>query len=466
MIITTSVSKIEQLLDKPVHYGDVVARLETAISSEYGVKAIERMARLDAALGFVSKKIDIILVCGSNGKSLAIHFAAKLFKEEGIKVGECYSSHVLSYNERICLDQHAVNNKVFAEAVGAVLATCDRESIQATAFEVTTMASLLYFVQEGLSLALVEVADGGCYDATAAFDAKVVAITRVVQDQEVVLGSDLDVVACEMVSLARPGAWVVSSEQSKLRLQKMKECALSKNINWAMPLRKLSALPYVFEQLYGRTASLGERIAQMYFEKVKNSFSPLLHGSGLAVRQGQRGRPTLEAKRHALMHPVKTLKAFWAEQFDLLRGRFELLDKEKPTVLLDNADNLDALTNVFLGVRLLHYQRPIKGLSLVVGLSTLVDTDQALRNIRYLLRKVSGTVFFVDLPAGEASHGASLLVKEAEVLGVKAQAFISLKEAFDAAKSSVDDRHGLVVVTGSTKMVASYWRTIRDIKRF
>src|SRR3990172_6750753 len=71
-------------------------------------------------------------------------------------------------------------------------------------------------------------------------------------------------------------------------------------------------------------------------------------------KKGKRGRPTLEAKRQAELHPIQTLKGFWTEHFDLLRGRFELLDKEKPTMLIDNANNLDAFSNLFLGIRLLH----------------------------------------------------------------------------------------------------------------
>lgn len=467
MIIgTSSLSKQEQLLEKPVHYGEIIARLETAQPSEYSFKAVERMMQLDAALGFISQKIDIVLVGGSNGKSLAVHFAAKLLREEGISVGACYSSHVLAYNERMCAEQHAVSNKSFAEAVAAVLTACDREKIQATAFEITTMAALVHFVQEKLSVALVEVAQGGRYDATAAFHAKLVAITRVASDHSEILGSDLDAVAQDMVALARPGAWVVSAEQSKLRLQKMRDFAIENNINWAMPVRKLSPLPYVFEQLFGRTASLGERIAQMYLEKIKDTYSAFLKGSVLAARQGQRGRPTLEAKRHALLNPVKTLKAFWTEKFDLLRGRFELLDKEKPTVLLDNADNLDALDNLFLGIRLLHYQRPLKGLVLVMGLGVSVDVNETLRMVRYLLRKISGSVFFIELPGGETSHNPQMLVRAADELGVKSRAFSSLKDAFDEAKNAVDERHGLVAIAGSTKVVASYWRTVRDIKRF
>jgi dihydrofolate synthase/folylpolyglutamate synthase len=463
---SSTVAKVEQHLEKPIHYGDIIARLETAPVSEYSAAAVERMAQLDAALGHISQKITVILVAGTNGKSLAIHFAAKLFREEGISVGECYSSHILSYNERISLNKHVLNNKTFSEAVVTVLAACDREKIAATAFEITTMAALVHFVQEGVSVALVETALGGCFDATAALPAKLVAITRIAEDQKDVLGQDLDVVAAQMVALAHPGAWVVSAEQSKLRLQKMKDAAQKGGINWAMPLRKTSALPYIFEQLYGRSASLGERIAQMYQEKICGVYSPFLMGSSLSIKQGQRGRPTLEAKRQATLNPVKSLKSFWAEQLDLLRGRFELLDKEKPTVLLDNADNMDAFNNLLLGIRLLHYQRPLKGFVLIVGLAVHIDLDEAMKALRYLLRKVGGVVFFIELPGGEASHSVSLLMKKAETFGLNAQAFLSLKEAFDEAKVLVDERYGLVAAAGSARVVASYWRTVRDIKRF
>jgi hypothetical protein len=57
-------------------------------------------------------------------------------------------------------------------------------------------------------------------------------------------------------------------------------------------------------------------------------------------------------------------------------------------------------------------------------------------------------------------------MKKAETFGLNAQAFLSLKEAFDEAKVLVDERYGLVAAAGSARVVASYWRTVRDIKRF
>ena len=107
----------------------------------------------------------------------------------------------------------------------------------------------------------------------------------------------------------------------------MKKWADENDINWAMPIRKLAALPYVYEQLYGRAASLGERIAQIYVEDVRKKFSPFLRGNLLATQKGQRGRPTLEAKRNAELNPIKTLKKFWQEDSGPSSGNchFEIL---------------------------------------------------------------------------------------------------------------------------------------------
>jgi folylpolyglutamate synthase/dihydropteroate synthase len=279
------------------------------------------------------------------------------------------------------------------------------------------------------------------------------------------LGQDLDAVSFELLEISKPGCWFISAEQSKLRLQKMKTWCDERDVKWAMPIRKLASLPYVYEQLYGRVASLGERIAQIYVEDIKGKFSPFLRGNLLATQKGQRGRPTLEAKRHAELNPIKTLKGFWNEQFDLLRGRFEHLDKENPSVLLDNAGNLDAFTNLFLGIRLCHYQKPLKGLVIVIGLSKAVNAMEAIKLTRYLLKKVSGQIIFVPLPGDMVGHDAPDLAVMAKELNVKAKACPSLADAFEQAKSMVDERDGLIAITGSTSLVSEYWK-LRGIKKF
>ena len=49
-------------------------------------------------------------------------------------------------------------------------------------------------------------------------------------------------------------------------------------------------------------------------------------------------------------------------------------------------------------------------------------------------------------------------MNETKTLKLKAKACKSFKEAFEAAQKSVDERHGLVVFTGSPAIVTEFWR--------
>jgi folylpolyglutamate synthase/dihydrofolate synthase len=460
----TGLSKKKGVSRKNRSYSEVVEFLDSLKTYEYGEASIERMKALDKLFNYPSEKTEAIVVGGTNGKSSTINFASKLLREEGFKVGVAFSSHILTYNERLMFDSQLVSNKAFTDVMNEVINVALLNDIQVTTFEVITMGSLLYFSAEKVDVVLLEVGGGGRFDATALCNPKVVAVTRVTHD---VAHDDqtnnLDDTAFEMMGVARKDTWFISAEQSKLRLQKMKVWAEERGIHWAMPIRKLASLPYIFEQLYGRSASLGERIAQLFVEQVQGRFSPFLRGNLLSMQQGQRGRPTLEAKKFAELNPVKTLKVFWSEEFSLLRGRFEILDKEKPSILLDNAGNVDAFSNLFLGVRLLHYQRPLKGLALIIGLSKNVDYREVLKAVRYLLKKIAGIVYFVPLKDGEGYDLQDVMgsVKE---LNLKAKACSSFAQAFELAKSSVDERHGLICITGNVSVLQEYWHH-RGVKR-
>ena len=77
--------KSESPLGKIRNYNEIVEYLNDLKSYDYSDSAIVRMRQLDKALGSPSASIDVILVCGTNGKSLTMHFAAKLLKEEQFK---------------------------------------------------------------------------------------------------------------------------------------------------------------------------------------------------------------------------------------------------------------------------------------------------------------------------------------------------------------------------------------------
>ena len=99
----------------------------------------------------------------------------------------------------------------------------------------------------------------------------------------------------------------------------------------------LSALPYVFEQLYGRTASLGERIAQMYFEKVKNIEAKLIRLQDLYVEGNiEKSECKIAKERYDNIH--QELKSY----------EVELKDKRRVIEIYDSAlKKLESIENQF-----------------------------------------------------------------------------------------------------------------------
>lgn len=441
-------------------YAEVVAYLDALPEYEYSAQSVIRTAELDALFDQVSHKIDTILVGGSNGKSLAMNFAVKLFGEEKIKTAVISAHHFTTYNEQISLDEKQINNDDFAAVANEVINMATAHVVPANRAEIMFIASMLYAVRQEASVAMIEVARGGQFDLTAICAPKITVVTRVAEDiWGDAGGNDLDAVAKELTTMSHKDAWFVAAEQSKVRLQKMKNWVIERGGQWAMPIRKLAPLPYVYEQLFGRVASLGERIVQLYVEEVRKHFSPFLRGNLLATQQGQRGRPTLEAKRRAEKNPIKSLKTFWQDNFALPGCRFEILEKDLPTVVLDNASNLDAYMNVFLGVRVLHYKRPFKTVAMIMGVPAGLSADELVKAIRYLLKKVPGEVFFVPLPGGQACHAPNDLLTIAKDLNVKARAFASFGDALSSAKDYVDHHEGLIAVTGAPSVVSAYLKS-------
>lgn len=368
-------------------YNEIIDFLDANWKTNAQDTSLSCIKQLDKAFSHVSQKINTILVTGTKGKSLTINFASQLLQAEGLTVGAFYAPHIVSYNERMSVNKDYISNKQFTDIANDVLNTAEQLGLTPNSSDVLTMMSLLYFQESAVDVALLEVAHAGNAHPTSICYPKIAAITRVSTDNV----AETQAMIEEVISIVKPETHVVSADQSKLSLQVMMDMVVAKGGIWGMPIRKLAQLNYPMEQLHGRCAALAERIAQMYVNTILAKESVLVAGSLLAKQKGQRGRPTLEAKRQLELNPKKTVEQFWKETSTTLAGRFQVLDKEKPTILLDNASNLDSFENLLLGIRLLSYQRTLKGLTLIIGCNNpSLNMPEFLKTLRYFFKKTSG----------------------------------------------------------------------------
>ncbi len=457
-------------LTKQRNYNEVIEYFDAHWSVAQDT-TLERMKSLNEALGSPASKVNTILVAGVNGKSLTSYFISRLFKEEGIKVGSFFAPHILTYNERFSLNLETIANKTFTEIANDIINTAEQRNLKCNTFELLSAMALVYFEQNKVDVAVLEVHHGGKFNPLAICNPKILAITRVTPENTKIDDSKIPAIAEDILQLAKSHTHVVSSDQSKATLQLLEDLSASHGFNWAMPIRKLVDLES-YSQLHGRCAALAERVALLFAENFLAPQTTLVSGSLLIKPVGQRGRPTLQAKKERDINPVKTLEQFWKETSNEMPGRFQLLDKEKPSILLDTACNMDALENVLLGIRLLHYQRPLKGLSLIMAAAqdTLYN-EEFLKALRYFFKKTSGQIFIcpiIDPVAGvreNNSWDAEHVANDIKAMKIKAKACKNFEEAFELAKKSVDERNGLVVITGSHSIVNSYWMH-KGIKKF
>jgi len=449
---------------KQHNYNEIVEFLDAHWSTNTADTSLHCIKQLDKAFGSISQKLQTILIGGTNGKSLTINFTAKLLTDEGLKVGTFYAPHILTYNERLSINNETISNKTFTELGNEVIAMAESLNVTPNSFDILTMMALLFFHHHNVDVALLEVSNGGQANATAICSPKIAAITRITMDDATLSEDATYAIIKDMLGIVKPTTHVVSADQSKLYLQTMMSVVKEKGGTWGMPIRKLAPLGYPLEQLHGRCAALAERIAYVYINNCAGKDAVVVTGTLLTKQKGRRGRPTLEAKRQSELNPKKTLEQFWKDTPPSLPGRFQILDKEKPTLLLDNAHNLDAFKNLLLGIRLLHYQRPLKGLTLLIGCNNnALDISEFLKLLRYFFKKTSGSVILCPVTPvpgqkGDSSWDIEKVINDTKSMKIKAKSVKNFKEGFDTAIKSVDERHGLVVVTGSPAIISEYWR--------
>lgn len=424
-------------------------------------KHVSCVKQLDAALGSIAKKLNTVFVAGHNGKSLTVNFAAQLLEDEGLKVGSFYTPHMLTYNERFCINNESISNNEFVDIMNNVINTAEQEELVADSLDILTMAALVYFHKNNVDVAVCEINEQDPLYVSGICSPKIAAITRIALHPQPASEENKQALR-NILATVQKDTHVVSADQSKMNLQTMIELTEERGGVWAMPIRKLVTLEPPFEQLHGRCAALAERICDILI----NNFTPaekIKPESLLAKQKGQRGRPTLEAKRQSELNPKRTIEHFWSERANTLACRFQLFDKEKPTVLLDNANNMDAFDNLLLGIRLLHYKRPLKGLSLIIGCNNPdLENGEFLKLLRYFFKKTSGNIVLCPVKPVEGDKftvcfNAEKVTNDIKSMKIKARAAKNFKDAFEIAQSSVDERQGLIVVAGSASLLTEFY---------
>jgi dihydrofolate synthase/folylpolyglutamate synthase len=176
---------------------------------------LDRMRRLMTALGHPERSFGSIHVVGTNGKSSTVRMIAAILGHHGVRSGAYLSPHLISFVERIRIDDADLEPSAFAAAVGRAARAAelvDRSlgaDDRVTQFEALTAAAYSELARQEVAVGVIEAGLGGRYDATNVIPSKVQVLTSVGLEHTRWLGPTITDIATEKLDVVQPEATLV-----------------------------------------------------------------------------------------------------------------------------------------------------------------------------------------------------------------------------------------------------------------
>jgi len=168
-------------------------------------------------------KFPSIHIAGTNGKGSVGSTLLAILTAAGYKVGFYTSPHLSSVRERLRINDTYISREAFAKHAQQIISIL--EGRQITYFEFTTALAMLWFAEEKVDLALLEVGLGGRLDATNIVTPLVSVITNVSMDHEIHLGNTIEEIAFEKAGIIKSEVPVVTGVHNKKALAVISDIA-------------------------------------------------------------------------------------------------------------------------------------------------------------------------------------------------------------------------------------------------
>ena len=176
---------------------------------------LSRIRRLTELLGNPQESYRTIHVTGTNGKGSVSALTAAALSASGVSTGIFTSPHLVLYNERMRVNGKDISDEDFARTLArtrdAAKKMIDGGEESPTQFEVLTAAAFLYFAEQKVDYAVIEVGLGGLLDSTNIIKPVACAITNVTLEHADMCGGTLAGVAEHKAGIIKDGIPVVTA---------------------------------------------------------------------------------------------------------------------------------------------------------------------------------------------------------------------------------------------------------------
>jgi len=418
---------------------------------KFGSKpGLQRINALLDELGHPEKELSVVHIAGTNGKGSTVSFLSSMLQETGLTVGTFTSPYIEVLNERIAINGRPISDEVLlsiVQKIQPIVNSAESNSVlfEITEFELLTAAAFLYFKEEKIDIAVVEVGLGGLYDSTNVVSPILTAITTIGMDHEQVLGDTIEKIAAQKAGIIKKGIPVVTGNISENALAVIDDTA-----------QKQQAKVYHFNESYqmnyrGPHSKWGEQF-DFYNENGKIT---KLDTSLLGKHQTENAAVAIQ-----LFYLVCQLKKIPFDEKDIKNGllntcwpaRMERISQD-PLIVLDGAHNEQAMKRLVENIN-----KEFKDRHIYVLFSAL-ERKNVTSMLEQLLEIPNADIYLTNFDYA----GALRLEKNYQQINEKRINVVSLWQfglANILEKISSDD---MVLVTGSLYFVAEVRKLIKEL---
>lgn len=187
-------------------------------STKYSTKdfKLSRMQELLRLLGNPQSSVPTIHITGTKGKGSTSAMIAEMLIAAGYRTGLFTSPHVTNYEERILINGAQIERAQLVELVAELSQTVSlmdhgSDDMRPTFFELTTALAWMYYRQQNVDFAVMEVGLGGRLDSTNICEPLATVITNISYDHTALLGNTIEQITREKAGIIKAGIPVVSA---------------------------------------------------------------------------------------------------------------------------------------------------------------------------------------------------------------------------------------------------------------
>ena len=418
-----------------------------------GLDAIEGLLE---ELGHPEDNLKVVHIAGTNGKGSIFAYLSSILIAAGFKVGRYISPTISCYEERFQINGEYITKDKLARLYNIVEEAMKREEektgLKPTLFEVETAISFLYFKEEKVDYALIEVGMGGRMDATNVIrHPELTVISSISYDHQAFLGDTLEEIAWQKAGIIKESCPVVLSENSDEVCKVIEQEATKKRV------KCIEIEPTDYEVLsetpYGSTFLWKEQRYETKLpgrHQVSNAVTALAASEYLFHKDYEKNNA-----RKAIAKKLDEMNVKSAQQGGIIRtcwpGRLEVLKKE-PLFYRDGAHNPDGAKKLAAFL-----QKYFTNKKIIYIMGVLKDKEYK-KMLRYLMPMAKEV--YVFKPKNERGLSAQILadtIKEVADVSVTIESDVNAAvfRALDTAKP--DD---VLVACGSL----SFMEEMEDIQ--